>query len=114
MKLDCSKLIWTRPPALWAADDQRISITTQPVGKTVAEGATAKFTVKATGTGLKYQWQYRTSSTGKWQAASATGNKTATLSVPGTAARNGFQYRCKITDGSGNVKYSNAATLTVK
>ena len=41
-------------------------------------------------------------------------NKTATLKVPVTAARNGYQYRCVITDKYGNVINSNAATLTVK
>jgi len=30
MLFDYSKLIWTRPPAQWSNDDQRISITTQP------------------------------------------------------------------------------------
>ena len=30
MLFDHSKLIWTRPPAQWSNDDQRISITTQP------------------------------------------------------------------------------------
>lgn len=41
------------------------------------------------------------------------GNKTATLKLPATAGRNGFRYRCKITDGYGNVIYSNIVNLTV-
>ncbi|MBQ6832217.1 MAG: endonuclease [Oscillospiraceae bacterium] len=88
-------------------------ISTQPVHKNLPAGKTAKFTVKATGTELKYQWQYRTSAKGSWKAASATGNKTATLSVPVTATRNGCQYRCKITDKYGNAVYSKAAALNV-
>ena len=91
-----------------------LGIKTQPVNKTVQEGSTAKFTVTATGSGLTYQWQYRTSSSGSWKNASATGNKTATLSVPGTDSRNGFQYRCKITDSAGNVIYTKIVTLTVQ
>jgi len=88
-------------------------VKTQPANANLPAGKTAKFTVKATGTGLKYQWQYRTSSKGSWKNESATGSKTATLSVAVTAARNGYQYRCKITDKYGRIVYSNAATLKV-
>ena len=87
-------------------------ITTQPTSKTVNEGTTAKFTVTATGA-ESYQWQYRTSSTGTWYNSTLTGAKTATVSVPATAARNGFQYRCKITNAAGTV-YTVIVTLTVK
>ncbi|MBQ6831899.1 MAG: hypothetical protein IJO28_04615 [Oscillospiraceae bacterium] len=48
------------------------------------------------------------------QGRTITGNKTATLSVPVTAARNNYQYRCVITDKYGNVVGSKAATLKVK
>ena len=91
-----------------------LSIKTQPVDKTVQEGTTAKFKVAATGNGLKYQWQYRKTATGSWKSASASGNTTATLSVPGTESRNGYQYRCKITDSAGNVIYSDVVILTVE
>jgi len=91
-----------------------LKITTQPTDQTAAKGKTVRFTVKAQGTGLKYQWQYRTSQKGAWKAASATGNQTATLKVPVTAKRNGFQYRCVITDQYGNVIRSAVVTLKVK
>ena len=90
-----------------------LKVTAQPANANLPAGKTAKFTVKASGTGLKYQWQYRTSPKGSWKTASATGNKTATLSVSASASKNGFQYRCKITDQYGNVIYSNAATLKI-
>jgi len=90
-----------------------LKVTTQPANKYLPAGKTAKFTVKASGAGLKYQWQYRTSAKGSWKAASGTGSKKATLSVAATAARNGYQYRCKITDKYGNVIYSKAATLKI-
>ena len=89
------------------------AVKTQPVNKFMPTGKTAKFTVSASGNGLKYQWQYRTSATGSWKNVSATGSKTATLSVSTKAAVNGYQYRCKITDKYGNVIYSNAATLKI-
>ena len=88
-------------------------ITAQPTSRTVNEGSTAKFTVTATGTGLSYQWQYRKSPTGSWYNSGSTGNGTATLSVPATAARNGFEYRCRITNAAGTV-YTDVVTLTVK
>ena len=89
-----------------------LGIKTQPTSKTVKSGNTAKFTVSATGSGLTYQWQYKTSS--GWKNTTLTGAKTATLSVKGTSARNGMKYRCKITDSAGNVIYTNTVTLTVK
>ena len=94
--------------------DTGITIDSQPVSLTVDEGEVANFTVAATGTKLTYQWQYRTSETDTWKNSPATGNKTATLSVPGTLSRNGYQYRCVITNGSGSSLYSDAATLNVK
>lgn len=90
------------------------SITAQPKNQSVAEGSRAKFTVKAAGIGLTYQWQYRTSASGSWKNSTDSGASTDTLSVSARASRNGYQYRCKITDSAGNVIYSDAATLKVK
>ena len=87
-------------------------ITTQPKSVSAKEGATATFTVSATGA-TGWQWQYRSSSSGSWASATAEGNKTATLKVPATAARNGYQYRCKLSNANGTT-WSSAATLTVK
>ncbi len=87
-------------------------ISTQPGNVTISEGQTAAFRVTASGTGLSYQWQYRTSAGGSWKSATASGNKTATLKVPATVSRNGYQYRCRVSNSAGTV-YSSAATLTV-
>ena len=87
-------------------------ITAQPKNATASVGETAQFTVSATGAGLTYQWQFCKG--GKWENSGMTGSKTATISVPATAARNGQQYRCIITDANGNKVISNAAKLTVK
>jgi hypothetical protein len=89
-----------------------VKITTQPQSVTVAEGGTAKFTVVATGTSLTYQWQYQLPGSSTWANSPATGNKTATLSVPATADRNGNKYRCIVKSGSVSTA-SSAATLTV-
>lgn len=90
-----------------------LMIQSQPSNFYARAGSTAKFSVVASGNGLKYQWQYKTSSGGKWQAATVSGNKTANLTVPATMARNGFYYRCKVSDSKGNVLYTKEAKLTV-
>ena len=86
-------------------------ITTQPTSKTVSEGTTAKFTVKASGA-TAYQWYWRKNSSASWAKSTLSGNKSATLSVKATAARDGYQYRCRVSNANGYV-YSKAATLTV-
>ena len=88
------------------------TITTQPKSQTAAADTTVKFTVKAGGTGLTYQWYYRTSSTGTWAKSTLTGAKTATLTVKATEARNGYQYKCRVSNDNGYV-YTSAVTLTV-
>ena len=90
----------------------KAKITSQPASQIVSPGTQVKFTVKATGVSLIYQWQFKTP-TGSWSTCTLTGAKTATLTVPATAARNGYQYRCIITDANGTKLTSSAATLTV-
>ncbi len=90
-----------------------IAITGQPKSQNVTKGANAVFKVTATGSKLSYQWQFRTSASGTWKNSGMTGATTDSITVQGTAARNGYQYRCVITDGSGNKVTSNGATLTV-
>ena len=88
-------------------------ITAQPKKATKAVGSTAKFTVTAEGTGLTYQWQYRKPNSDTWQKSTATGAQTATVSVSATEARNGYQYRCVITNKSGISVTSSPAALAV-
>jgi len=102
--------VWTKEVRMQIKD---LAITAQPVSKTVKKGATAKFTVTPNGTTVTFQWQFRTSAKAAWKNTAATGSKTKTLSVPATAARNGYQYRCRIKDSEGNIVYSNAVTLSV-
>ena len=89
-----------------------VKITQQPVSVTVAEGATAKVTVKATGDGLTYRWYYKNvGDSGYTYTASYTGS---TYSVTMNAARNGRQVLCRVYDKYGNVVQTNAATLKMK
>ena len=90
-----------------------ITITTQPKAVTVYSGETAKFTVKASGGNLKYQWQYRTSSSGSWTNSGYTTAKKATLSFTAKDSNNGYQYRCIVSNASDKAT-SSAAKLTVQ
>ena len=85
-------------------------ITTHPSNKTAAAGATATFTVAASGTGLTYQWQYKTSGSSTWKDKS--GATKSSYTVTAKESYNGIQYRCKVSNGAGSVT-SNPATLTV-
>ena len=87
-------------------------ITTQPKSITAASGETATFKVKATGGSLSYQWQYRTSSSGTWKNSSGSGATSASYPVGAASYRDGYQYRCKVTNAAGTA-ISSAATLTV-
>jgi len=90
------------------------AITAQPKSVTRTAGETAAFTVAASGTGLTYQWQYKKAGSSTWSNSTSASAKTATLSVDAVEARNGYQYRCMVTDTKGNTVTSAAATLTVK
>ncbi len=89
------------------------NIKAQPGDASVYYGDSAVFSVRAAGSDLSYQWQYRTSPTGSWKASASAGADTPSMSVSGTKARNGFQFRCRVTNGS-SVTYSEPATLTTK
>ena len=85
------------------------TITKQPESQTVAENATAKFTVEATGGNLSYQWQQSTDGTNWTDISGANSDTYTTEAAPDM---NGRQYRCKVSNNAGSVT-SDAATLTV-
>ena len=51
---------------LYAVWGKNAAITTNPSNKYVKAGTTTKFSISATGNGLKYQWQCRTTSSTSW------------------------------------------------
>ena len=86
------------------------TIKTQPKNQNVKGGAKAKFSVKAGGKNLKYQWYERANAKGEWTPIKGeTRNK---LTVETSKAKNGYQYYCKVTNPDGTVD-STVATLTV-
>jgi len=85
------------------------TITTQPVGQTVASGQKAVFSVVAgSSSALTYQWQILAYGSSVWSnlsdSASYSGTSTATLTVNTiTAAMNGDSFQCVIANANGSV-----------
>ncbi|MBR4691209.1 MAG: leucine-rich repeat domain-containing protein [Oscillospiraceae bacterium] len=73
-------------------------------------GSTATFTVQAEGEGLSYQWYVKKPTATKFSKSSITG---PVYSVALTAARNGNQVYCVVTDAAGNVARTNTVSMTV-
>ncbi len=85
-------------------------IKTQPKSVTVKSGAKAKFSVKASGKKLTYQWYEKAAETEEWKIIP--GAVKNSLSVASSLAKNGYQYRCRVQDAWGYLN-TDAATLTV-
>ena len=86
-------------------------ISKQPQNVSVKAGEQATFTVAATGTDLKYQWQIdRNDGKGFADIAGADRASYTTSAVDKNC--NGYKYQCVISNSAGSVT-TNAATLTV-
>ena len=114
-KVTCgSSTITTNAVTLTVKSTAKPVIKTQPQSVVTTADSEVTFSVKATGTGLKYQWQYRTSASDAWKTATAPGNKTASMTFsPVTLSRAGYQYRCKITNEGGTV-YTNVVKISIR
>ena len=88
------------------------AITTQPKTAKVAAGKTAKFTVKATGDGLKYQWQSSSDGEGLKNCTSSKATS-ATFTFTAKTSHSSNYYRCKVTDSAGNTVYTDVVRLYV-
>ena len=89
-----------------------ITITAQPISKSVEEETATTFTVTATGA-TGYQWQLCAVGSASYQDISGATTSTLSLTTADvTTAASGNVYRCKITNASGTV-YSDGALLTV-
>lgn len=99
-----------------------ITISAQPSdASTVAGGATFSVTATADAGTVTFQWQRRTSSSGRWTNVSGTLDgsiysdfTTATLTLTGaTASEDGYEYRVKLNSTAGAEEViSTTATLT--
>ncbi len=90
-----------------------LKITTQPSNRKVKEGLDTSFSVAASGTELKYQWQVSTDGGETWKSSGLTGAKTKKLTLNAPYSRNGYFFRCVVTDVMGRKETSNPAKLTV-
>ena len=89
-----------------------LKITTQPKSVKVAEGKTAKVTVKAQGDGLTYRWYYKNpGATSYSYTSSFTGNS---YSVTMNEDRDGRYVYCRIYDKWGNSVKTNTVSLRMK
>lgn len=94
----------------------KLAITQQPVDATAKVDGEVTETITATGDGLTYLWEHRTSSSGSWVSVATLGLKATETSITVgnlQTAYTGFQLRCTVTDQYGNSVVSNVATLTV-
>lgn len=82
-----------------------------PVNRRMAVGFPATFYCGASGYGNTYSWEEKAPG-GVWVESHQFGAQSELLTVVAKASLNGYQYRCKVTNG-GKVLYSSAATLTV-
>jgi hypothetical protein len=92
-------------------------ITTQPKDKKVKKNKSASFAVKASGSSLKYAWEYHAEGEKEWTAVTkkmSSSYKKKTLKIKGTADNNNYVFRCKITDKYGIKLYTKEVTLTVE
>lgn len=89
------------------------TITTQPTNQTVTVGATATFSVAASGVpDPGYQWQVKKNSEDNWTNIDDATNASYTIEAT-TLEMNGYQYQCVVSNSAGSAT-SNAVTLTVQ
>ena len=68
------------------------------------------FEVKATGTGLIYQWQWSNDNGRIWRNSSS---RSSVCNVVCQESFNGMMYKCIVTDTNGNTLTSEPAKLTI-
>ena len=87
-------------------------VTTQPTNVSVKSGADATFTVKASGTGLKYQWYYKKAGATSWTEWK--GRIASSFTVASNDTWNGMAVYCRITDSTGASVKTNEVKVTLK
>ena len=89
-----------------------VTITRQPTSQTINLGDTITVSLKATGSGLKYQWYFKKS--GQSTFSVWNGRTHASETVTPNATWNGIQLYCEVTDHDGNTVKSNIVTIHLK
>lgn len=93
----------------------QLKILVQPKTVSVSEGENLTMSITAVAAGtIRYSWEYSTDGR-KWESISKLG-ATATadkFTIKATAARNGYLFRCTVTDENGDKLISECATVQV-
>lgn len=95
-----------------------VSVTSQPVNRTIQCGQSTTFSLAATGSGITYLWQQRDNATLQWNNLTNggvySGATTNTLTVTNAPqSLSGSQYRVIYTGGCSGSEFSSIVTLTV-
>lgn len=90
--------------------NEAAQINTQPAAQAVCAGATATFTVAATGTNITYLW--KKNGVALTNGGNIAGATSATLTISNTSQTDADNYTVEVT-GSGNTVISNSVALTV-
>ncbi len=85
-----------------------LAITSQPVNCNAKIGGEVSFTVKASGTGLTYQWQLSDDAGKTWRSSAVTTNRYVTTM---SDVKNGRYVRCIVTDKNGKTVTSKSAVM---
>ena len=89
-----------------------LKITQQPSNLTTKAGNDVAFIIKASGTGLKYQWYYKKSGATSWTAWN--GRTASSFFSTANSTWNGMQVRCIVTDAVGTKVTSNTIKITLQ
>ena len=95
---------------VWA--DNFVTVIQQPTAYSYSDGEKAVYSIKASGSGNSYQWQYSMDNGRTWQDSGDAGNKTETLTFTVKESFKGLLLRCVVTNGSTTV-ISDSAKLNV-
>ena len=102
--------VYSNTVTLTVTSSSKPTITTQPTNQNVNEGAKATFKVVASNA-TAYKWSYQKPGTSTWIDVSENGTS-ATYTLTAMPRHNGYKYRCKVSNASGDV-FTNIVTLTV-
>ena len=92
----------------------KFAILIQPQDCAAIDGGEAVFTVKASGEGLSYQWQYCEPEGNSWKDIEEEKGYEDTLTIPVMAEMDGQKYRCVIKNNAGESLVTEEAVLNVK
>ena len=91
---------------------ESLVITEEPMDVQAISGKTAAFEIKAEGTGLTYQWWWRSSSAStEWMKYEV--GKSARLEIVPDGGWDGYQFRCVVTDQRGRQETSEPGTVRI-